>query len=168
MTVRWTVRAEAALPAGRGDSPHLLHFFVDALFWSDSLSPLCKKMESNGFDLALLRFPKKSAHPLVLDFFDRCAVTVSLHPPPAALRRLRPPAPFFIETYLFGGLAQLVERLLRKQEVTGSTPVISTKQVKGEPIPLGRWIRLYRLFLNLHMQSHRRFPACGFVLLGIP
>ncbi len=27
-----------------------------------------------------------------------------------------------------GGLAQLVERLLRKQEVTGSTPVISTRK----------------------------------------
>ena len=30
---------------------------------------------------ALLRCPKKSSHPLVLDFFDRCATKSSLHPP---------------------------------------------------------------------------------------
>ena len=35
--------------------------------------------------LAHLRCPKKSAHPLVLDFFDRCVTIPSLHPPPAAL-----------------------------------------------------------------------------------
>ena len=120
-------------------------------------------MESNEFDPALLRFPKKPAHPLVLDFFDRCAGIVSLLPPSAALRRFRPPAPFFLWNNIlshaintvhakngiervrscplapffcressfdspFGGLAQLVERLLRKQEVTGSTPVISTRK----------------------------------------
>ncbi len=66
MNVRGTFRGEAALPAGRGDSPHLLHFFVE------------------------------TQH-------------LNFHSP-------------------FGGLAQLVERLLRKQEVTGSTPVISTKK----------------------------------------
>ena len=32
-----------------------------------------------------------------------------------------------------GGLAQLVERLLRKQEVTGSNPVISTKNKDIRP-----------------------------------
>ena len=32
----------------------------------------------------------------------------------------------------------------------GSIPLTSTKQVKGEPISLGRWIRLYRLFLSIH------------------
>ena len=46
-------------------------------------------------------------------------------------------APIFSGTarghrHFFGGLAQLVERLLRKQEVTGSTPVISTKTSKSE------------------------------------
>ena len=34
-----------------------------------------------------LRCPKKSAHPWVFDFFDRCTQISSLHPPQAALRR---------------------------------------------------------------------------------
>ena len=36
-----------------------------------------------------------------------------------------------------GGLAQLVERLLRKQEVTGSTPVISTNNNNTHPLRVG-------------------------------
>ena len=48
-----------------------------------------------------------------------------------------PLAPFFCRESSFdspfGGLAQLVERLLRKQEVTGSTPVISTKNKDIRP-----------------------------------
>ena len=67
-----------------------------------------------------------------------------------------------------GLVAQLGERCVRNAEVEGSIPFGSTKQVKGEPISFGRWIRLYRLFLGIHMQSHRLFPACGFVILGIP
>ena len=69
---------------------------------------------------------------------------------------------------IFGGVAQLGERTVRIRKVRSSILPVSTKQVKGEPISLGRWIRLYHLFLGIHMQSHRRFPACGFVILGIP
>ncbi|MBQ7289265.1 MAG: hypothetical protein IJW78_06065 [Clostridia bacterium] len=35
----------------------------------------------------------------------------------------------------------------------GSIPAASTKQVKGEPISLGRWIRLYHLFLIFGIPS---------------
>ncbi len=34
-----------------------------------------------------LRLTKKSSHLALLDFFDRCPESASLHPPPAALRR---------------------------------------------------------------------------------
>ena len=138
MTVRGTVRAEAARSADRGDSPHLLHFFLKFFFGAQRHHFSVQATESN--DSALSRFPKKSTHPSVLDFFDRFAITASLHPPPAALRRLCPPAPFFSQVFL-GGLAQLVERLLRKQEVTGSTPVISTthSHVKREITEDAAW-----------------------------
>lgn len=42
--------------------------------------------------LARLRCPKKSAHPLVLDFLDRCAKKSSLPRPPDAVGFLAPRA----------------------------------------------------------------------------
>ena len=50
----------------------------------------------------------------------------------------------------YGGVAQLGERTVRIRKVESSILFVSTKQVKGEPISFGRWIRLYRLLLNLH------------------
>ena len=53
----------------------------------------------------------------------------------------------------YGRLAQLVEHLLDVQEVTGSSPVPSTKQEKSEPVSDWRRVRIFR-FLRL---QQRRF-----------
>ena len=70
------------------------------------------------FDSALSRCPKKSAQSSCLIFSTASPLLIFQDS---------------MVSIVHGGLAQLVERLLRKQEVTGSTPVISTNKNKTCP-----------------------------------